>query len=265
MTRGIPPATGPGRFRAAGAARLRSPGPPRRRAAMLALLLAFAPLTAPAALAQTSTYVPGQGVDLPDTDRAAAIAAQRRTIAEHQEAARSAADEGGMPQLDFANPLTISQVVWLLVIFGLFLFIVSHYLLPPVNAVLTDRRARIGADLDAARAAKAEADAAAEEHRGATARARAEAQAAVTDAVQAANADAAARTQVLNARLAEQVAAAETRIGAARDAAMGALREVSTDAAGALVERLAGIRDAAAVSAAVDRALAARAPAGGRG
>ena len=39
---------------------------------------------------------------------------------------------------------------------------------------------------------------------------------------------------------------------------MGALREVATDATNALVQRLAGLSDGAAVSAAVDRELAAR-------
>ena len=39
---------------------------------------------------------------------------------------------------------------------------------------------------------------------------------------------------------------------------MGTLREAATDAAGAIVQRLAGFSDGAAVSAAVGRELAAR-------
>jgi F-type H+-transporting ATPase subunit b len=165
---------------------------------------------------------------------------------------------GGMPQLDFGNPLMIAQIVWLLLIFGLLYFVMANYALPRVGEILEERRRRIGADLDAARAAKAEADAAAAGHREATLRARAEAQAAIANAVQQAQEEAQARADALNARLAEQIGAAEARIAAARDAAMGALRQVAGDTAEALVRRLTGDADRAAVDAAVARELAAR-------
>jgi len=192
-----------------------------------------------------------------DSDRAAAIRAEERLIDDHARAVDNAV-EGGMPQLRFGEPLMISQVVWLFIIFGLFVFLCSHFLLPPVREVIEDRRARIGGDLEAARAARDEADAAAEAHRAATARARAEAAASLAAATQSANAEAAERASALNSRLDQQVKLAEARIAGARDTAMGALREAATDAAGALVERLSGLRDPAAVGAAVDRQLAAR-------
>jgi F-type H+-transporting ATPase subunit b len=130
-----------------------------------------------------------------------------------------------MPQLDFSNPLIIAQIVWLLIIFGVLYYIMSVYALPRVEQVLEDRRKRIEGDLAAAQAAKAEAQ---------------------------------ARAEVLNQRLNQQIAEAEARIGQARDAAMGALRQVSTETAEALVRRLTGRADRSAVDAAVDRALAAR-------
>ena len=37
-----------------------------------------------------------------------------------------------MPQLDFANPLLLTQVFWLLVIFGALYVLVSKVALPPV-------------------------------------------------------------------------------------------------------------------------------------
>lgn len=163
-----------------------------------------------------------------------------------------------MPQLDFGSPLLIAQVVWLLIIFGLLYYILHTYALPRVETVLADRAARISADLEAAQAAKADADAAMAAHRDATARARAEAQSAIAGAMQAAQAEAATRTAELNARLARQVDEADRRIAAARDSAMGALRQVSTDTAQSLVAKLVGSADAGAVNAAVDRALAAR-------
>jgi F-type H+-transporting ATPase subunit b len=163
-----------------------------------------------------------------------------------------------MPQLDFGNPLMIAQIVWLLIIFGLLYYVLSTYALPRVESVLEERRARIAADLEAAQAAKAEADAAMTAHREATAKARAEAQAAIADALQGAQAEAQARTDALNAKLARQIEEAEARIAAARDSAMGALRQVATETAESLVSKLTGTADRGAVDAAVGRALVAR-------
>lgn len=165
---------------------------------------------------------------------------------------------GGMPQLAFGNPWTIAQVVWMLVIFGLLYYVMARYALPQVAGVLEARRQRIEGDLEAAQAAKQQADAALAEHRSATARARAEAQAAIAAASQQAQAEAAAKAEALNARLNAQIEAAEQRIAAARDAAMGALRQVATETTDALVARLIGSADRAAVERAVDRELAAR-------
>ena len=166
---------------------------------------------------------------------------------------------GGMPQLNFGHPLVIAQVVWLLVIFGLLYVVMAQVALPGVASVLEERRRRIGGDLEAAQAAKARADAALAEHRSATAKARSEGQAAIAEAVGRAQAEAAARSEESNARLNSQIEAAERRIAAARDSAMGALRQVSADAAEALVSRLVGgTTDRGAVERAVDGELAAR-------
>lgn len=221
-------------------------------------------VTAPAPSGAVHSNAPLPGAQPPsvavqaDGDRTRAVREANRTAAEYEVAAREAADTGGMPQLNFANPLTIAQVVWLFVIFGLLVFIAAHYLLPPVAEVLENRRARIASDLDAARDARAEAEAAEAGQRDSTARARAEAQASVAAAAQAAQADSQRRAEVLAERLNAQIAEAETRIGAARDSAMGALCEAATDATEALVKRLSGLEDRAAVAAAVQRELAAR-------
>ncbi len=168
----------------------------------------------------------------------------------------------GMPQLAFGHPeqgrLLISQIVWLVIIFGLLYYVMARYALPQVGRVLEARRGRIAADLDAAQAAKLQADAALADHRAATAKARAEAQAAIAAASQAAQAEAAARSEALNARLAAQIDEAEVRIGRARDQAMGALRQVATETTDALLDRLIGRVDSAAIEGAVDRELAAR-------
>lgn len=184
-----------------------------------------------------------------------AMPAMAQVAAEH---GRPESSAGGMPQLDFANPWTIAQVVWMLLIFGALYFVMAQYALPQVEGVLAARRARIEGDLETAQAAKQRADAAMAEHQAATARARAESQAAINAATQQAQAAAASRAEALNARLAAQIEAAETQIAGARDAAMGALRQVATETADALVARLIGSTDSAAVGRAVERELAAR-------
>ena len=168
----------------------------------------------------------------------------------------------GMPQLAFGHPVQgrylLANVFWLLVIFGLLYFLMANYALPQVGSVLEQRAARISADLEAAHGAKAEADAAMAAHREATARARAEAQAAIATATQQASAEATQRSEALNARLARQIEEAEARIAAARKAAMGALRQVSTETAESVVAKLGARADRGAIGTAVDRVLAAR-------
>jgi F-type H+-transporting ATPase subunit b len=172
--------------------------------------------------------------------------------AEHEEHA------GGMPQLNFGDPLLVAQVFWLLAIFALLYLLMAGIALPRVASVLARRRSRIDGDLEAARAAKDRADAAMADHHSATARARAEAQGQVAAAVTRAQGELATKTEAMNAKLAQQIEAAEAQIATARNAAMGALRQVSADTAAAVVARIAGGADRGLVDAAVDRELTAR-------
>lgn len=171
----------------------------------------------------------------------------------------TAAMAEGMPQLDFANPLTTSQVVWLAIIFTLLYFLASRVALPKVGEVLEERATHIARDLESAQAAKGKADAAVEELTEATAKARSEAQAAINAALEEAKEAAAKQSAELNARLERQLADSEGQIAAARTAAMGALRQVATDTAGTMVSRLTGAApQGERLDKAIDRALAAR-------
>jgi F-type H+-transporting ATPase subunit b len=167
--------------------------------------------------------------------------------------------EVGLPQMDFANPLTTSQVVWGALIFALLYVLLSRGALPKVASVLEERARTIGADLDAAKAAKQQADTAVAEVARATREAQAAAAAEIAQAAAAAKAAAEAEAARATAALEAQLAAAEARIHAARAAAMGALREVATEATTALAARLIGHAPAAAaVDSAVGAALASR-------
>lgn len=165
----------------------------------------------------------------------------------------------GMPQLAFGNPLLLAQVVWLLFIFGGLYWVLSNTVLPRVDAVIEGREARIAGDLDAARMAKDEADRAIEAYRDATRKARAEAQARVAAAVAKAEADQNTRTDAILATFNESLREADRRITGARNDAMNALAEVSTDTAEALVRKLVGRADRSQVAAAVQAEITARA------
>lgn len=171
----------------------------------------------------------------------------------------TAAMAEGMPQLNFANPLTTRQLIWLAVIFIVFYLLASRSALPVVGAVLQERANNIARDLQNAQQAKDKSDQAAAEVAAATAKARAEAQAAINAALDKAKAEAATQAASLNARLEKQLQEAETTIAAARESAMGALRQVATDTATSVVTRLTGAPpEPARLDGAIRSALSAR-------
>ena len=171
----------------------------------------------------------------------------------------AAAMAEGMPQMDFKNPLTTSQVVWGAIIFIVLYIVASKFALPKVGAVLEERAAHIANDLEAAQGSKLKADAGMAEAAAAIAKARAEAQTAINAALDAAKGTAAEQSAVLNARLEKQLSDAETQIAQARSQAMAALREVATETAATVVARLTGqAPDPQRLSGAIGAALAAR-------
>ena len=164
-----------------------------------------------------------------------------------------------MPQLDFKNPLVLSQVVWGALIFAGFYGLASRWGLPKVAAILEMRAATIAGDLERARASKQAADAAVTELTAARRKAYAESQAAIAAAGLTAKTQAAARAAEQDARLDAKLAESETQIAQARGQAMGALRQVAGETAVAIVARLTdGHADPHRVEAAVVELLAER-------
>lgn len=165
----------------------------------------------------------------------------------------------GMPQLDFSTPLTLTQAVWLLVIFAGLYLVLARIALPPVAQVLQRRADIIRTDLDAAKGASDAAKAARLEREKAEAKARAEAQAAMRGAIDRAKQQNAEALAKIESRLASELREAEARIAAVRASAMAGITAVAADAAAAAVQRVAGFTpDRAVVQAAVAETLAAR-------
>ncbi|WP_342627351.1 hypothetical protein AAC691_13970 [Nguyenibacter vanlangensis] len=165
----------------------------------------------------------------------------------------------GMPQLDFANPLVIGQVIWGGAIFLVLYLLLSRSALPRVEKVLAGRRQTIDNDLDIARRAKQDADAAVDELHQARRSAMAEAQANVEKVIEDARLAALRQTQDMNARLAQEIRDAEARVAHARAEALGSLRQIAGDTAQTLVHQVTGTSAPADLLARqVDHAAAAR-------
>ncbi|MCH4024290.1 MAG: hypothetical protein LKH33_02200 [Acetobacter sp.] len=163
-----------------------------------------------------------------------------------------AAHATGMPQLDFANPLTLGQVMWGGVIFLIFFLALRSWALPKVGTVLKNRSDRIAGDLELARNAKSEADVAVAELLKARREAQAEAQAHVEQVLDAERAAVAERLANMNAKLEADIAAAEAAVAEGRRRALEALRPAAADTASLIVSRMTGVKpDEAAVLAAL--------------
>jgi len=147
---------------------------------------------------------------------------------------------GKLPQMDFANPLTGEQVVWMAIIMIVLYFVLSRWALPQLGQVIETRQNRILSDLETARHARAEAEHAVAELNLAIRNAREASQTAIADAVNAAKSRAREQAAELTARLDAQIAQAEADIDKSRQQAVAALPPVAQEVTASLLQRLTG-------------------------
>jgi F-type H+-transporting ATPase subunit b len=150
-----------------------------------------------------------------------------------------------------------SQLLWLTLTFVALYLLMSRIALPRIGSILEERRTRISGDLAEAQRLKDESDAAIAAYEKSLAAARARAQAMLADSRQRQAAEAEAARKALDATLNARIAEAERGIAAQKSAALANVRDIATEAAAAIVERLIGIAPASreAVAAAVAEAL----------
>jgi F-type H+-transporting ATPase subunit b len=161
---------------------------------------------------------------------------------------------GGFPP--FESSTFASQLVSLLIAFVALYIIVSRFALPKVGGVIEARQNAIEADLAQAQKLRDDSDAALKAYEGELASARSRAQAIGNETRDKLNASAEAERKALEAKLAGKLAEAEKQIAATRTAAMGNVKSIAADTAGAIVQRLTGTApDASAVARAVDASL----------
>ncbi len=140
----------------------------------------------------------------------------------------------------FESSTFLSQIIWLVVVFGLLYWMMSRIALPRVGAILENRRSRIEGDLaDAARMQQqATAASAAYDAKLADAKARSQALAQKTHEELLAADE--AKRHALEADLNVKMATAERQIAETKTRAMGSVEGIARDAAAAIVEHLTG-------------------------
>ncbi|HSI40060.1 MAG TPA: F0F1 ATP synthase subunit B [Xanthobacteraceae bacterium] len=149
-----------------------------------------------------------------------------------------------------------SQLIWLAIAFGALYWLMSRIALPRIADILEDRHDRIADDLEEAARLKAESEAAAVAYEKALAGARSKAGAIATQTRDTLTAEADAGRKALEAALNEKLTAAEHQIAATKTAAMANVRGIAVDAAGAIVQQIAGLEPGQpAIEAAVDAAI----------
>ena len=163
-----------------------------------------------------------------------------------------------MPQLDVST--FTPQLFWLAVWFVVLYLLMAKIGLPRIAVAIDARRQRREDDLAGALRLKTEAEAANAAFLQTMATARAEAQALLKETGDRLAAEGARRQRELAATLAEQIAAAEQRIAATKEAALSEVRGIAIDVGRAVVEKLTGSpAEAVGLAAAVDRSLAGQA------
>jgi F-type H+-transporting ATPase subunit b len=149
-----------------------------------------------------------------------------------------------------------SQLVSFGVAFVLLYVIVSKFALPRVGGIIATRLGTIEGDIAEADRLKTESDAALKAYETELATARANAQAIGSDIRDKLNKQADEERKQLDQQLSAKLAEAEKTISTNRAAAMGNVRGIATEAAAAIVQRLAGIvPDSRTVESAVNATL----------
>lgn len=161
-------------------------------------------------------------------------------------------DEAGVSFPPFDSSSFPSQLLWLAITFGLFYLFLKKVVLPRIGGILEVRRDRIAQDLDQAALMKGEADAAVAAYEQELTDAKAKANSIGQQANDAARAEAETQRKSVEAELEKKLAAAETRIGEIKSAAMREVGAIAEDTSAAIVQQLTGGKvDKAAVAAAV--------------
>lgn len=133
-----------------------------------------------------------------------------------------------------------SQILWLVITFGLFYLFMQRVVLPRIGSILETRRDRIAQDLNEANRLKEEADQAFATYEQELADAKGRAHEIAQAARDAAKADAAAERAKVEAEVTGKIEKAEAEIASVKQKALAGVDAIATDTTAAIVERLIG-------------------------
>ncbi len=179
-----------------------------------------------------------RGAVVIDTNRDGVVNEGDLVIVEDEAHGEAAEHGGGMPQLETAS--YPSQILWLIVSFGLLYWLMKSRGLPRVAEILETRRGRVDNNLERAQRLRGEAETAFKQQEDAVAVAHAKAGDDVRALREKVNAETAERQQELDAKLDARINEAEARIGRSREAALAEVDGVAAEVANAMIERLVG-------------------------
>ena len=153
-------------------------------------------------------------------------------------AAEEAIAGGAFPPFD---PATFaSQILWLVITFGVFYMIMSRVIIPRLAGILEVRHDRISRDLDETERLKNEADVAHAAYEHELAEAKKNAHSIASEATEKAKAEASATREKVEAELADKMAEAEARIDSIKSKAMAEVGTIANDTTNEIVKQLIG-------------------------
>ncbi len=133
-----------------------------------------------------------------------------------------------------------SQILWLVITFGLLYYLMSKVALPRIANILEVRRDRIASDLGEAESLKKETDEAIASYEQSLAEARQKAHGIAQSARDTAKADIESKNAEVEADIAKQLVAAEEKISAVKAKAMGEVEEIAQSTTEAILEQVMG-------------------------
>lgn len=173
-------------------------------------------------------------------------------MATTDDAEHAAAEQVGGVFPPFDTSTFASQLLWLVIAFGITYYVISKIAGPRISSILEDRHDRIASDIAEAERLKRETDEAMENYETALSEARTRAQALANETRDKLTAETTAKRQASEEALSTKLAEAEVRINTIKSEALGQVDSIAGDAVAAIMEKLAPkAPTAAAVSKAV--------------
>jgi len=147
-----------------------------------------------------------------------------------------------MPQIEQLPDIFVSQLFWLLLVFGIIFFGIGRGMLPKIQGTVELREKQIAEDLERAQTARGDAEETEAAWRARMDAARAEAARLSQDAKQAAAHDTEAKVRDAADKINLKVESAESKIREALASAREDIEAVAAEVTREMIERLTGIQ-----------------------